>query len=134
MTRVNLIPPNQLTNKHLVAEFKELSQLIGQIRKMIKNPNVLNKIPTEFTLNTCHVTFFVDKLLYVKNRHLLVKQEMINRGFKADADLNLQDLPPHLFNDYIPTPQAVDIVKARIQLRISEKPHLYPDKHTYGWI
>jgi deoxyribonuclease (pyrimidine dimer) len=133
MTRVNLIPPDQLTNKHLVAEFKELSQLIGQVRKMIKNPNTLNKIPKEFTLNTGHVTFFVDKLLYIKNRHQLIKQEMLHRGFKADANLNLIDLPPQLFNDYIPTPDAVNIVRTRIQLRISEKPHLYPDKSTYGW-
>ena len=136
MTRVNLIEPSRLTNRHLVAEYKELSQLIGQVRGMLvaKNGKTLfNRIPPSYTLNTGHVTFFVDKLSYIIKRWSLVEEEMKERGMNAKATLNLEGLPERCFGDYIPTQEAIAIVTARISLRLNEKPHLYPDRELRGW-
>ena len=136
MTRVNLIEPSRLTNRHLVAEYKELSQLIGQVRGMLgaKNgKNLFNRIPPAYTLNTGHVTFFVDKLSYIIKRWSQVGEEMKVRGMNAKAVLNLEGLPERCFGDYNPTPEAISIVVARITQRLNEKPHLYPDKELRGW-
>ena len=64
MTRINIgIPPKQLTNKHLIAEHREIKRIPNVISKGKYN---LKSIPPEFTLGKGHVSFFYDKLQYLK--------------------------------------------------------------------
>lgn len=52
MTRINLIPVQELTNKHLIAEKHEITRVFA-LAKNSKSP----KIPNTYRTGTGHVTF-----------------------------------------------------------------------------
>lgn len=60
MTRINLIDPSHLTKRHLIAEYKEITQFLHNVKK-----SNLKDIPKHFTLGTGHVKFFYNKGEYV---------------------------------------------------------------------
>ena len=73
--------PSDLTDQWLLAEWRELPRIVNELEK---HPTrfKLDKIPCEYTLNTGHVTFFRNKLLYLAKRHRLIKKELRVRGIK----------------------------------------------------
>lgn len=87
MTRINLVDPEVLSNKHLVAEYHELPRIFGLCRKRV-NAGTMHKvkIPTRYTMGTGHVVFFYDKLQFLVNRYNLLQKEMFRRGYKARYD------------------------------------------------
>lgn len=128
MTRVNLIPPRELMDQHLIAEIKEINQLAGSFRrsKQSKNGINTNKIPKQFTLNTGHVTFFYDKGKYLHNRFNSLVEEARIRHFNISAQFNNEwkDVP-ELYNDWTPTDADLQIIQERIRIRIQKKPNWY---------
>lgn len=117
MTRINCgIPVEELTNRHLLAEAREIKRIPNSVSKGRCN---LNNIPEQFTLGKGHVSFFYDKLLYLKNRYEKIYQECKNRGFKVsywgDAWNNV---PKHLMNNYIPTEKDRQIIRKRINEKL----------------
>ncbi|MBN1157597.1 endonuclease, partial [Candidatus Woesearchaeota archaeon] len=78
MVRINLVEPKKLTDQHLVAEYNEILMLIGHVRK---HPEI-KAMPKEYILGKGHILFFKNKLVYLKKRHELIKNEMLRRGFK----------------------------------------------------
>jgi deoxyribonuclease (pyrimidine dimer) len=130
MTRVNIIPPQDLMDQHLMAEFREIRHVGPSLQRTLssKNGNTFKtKISETYTLNKGHVTFFYDKGLYLHKRFLLIKEELIKRGFNINKDIefNLHLFPEDCINDYTPTQQEIDINLERINLRISEKTNFY---------
>lgn len=133
MTRINVIPPKDLHNRHLVAEYKEFTQFLHIIRKREQ----FNDLPEAYTLNGGHCKFFFDKGKYMIDRFQSIAEEMVSRGIRLDVEKFeerakvLKDTyqgKPNIMNDYIPTEEAIAINKERIALRIAEKPHLYEKK------
>lgn len=113
MTRINCaIRPAELSDKHLLAEHREIKRI----------PNCINKgrysmknIPQQFKLGTGHVSFFYDKLLYLKKRYIAIYNECIERGFNMTNYLSCFDgLPPHLMNDYNETDVDRQILLERL--------------------
>ena len=90
---------------------------------------VLSSIPKQFTLNAGHVKFFYNKLTFLKKRFNRLACEMENRGYTPDRSriVAFDGFDPEFYNDWISTKIDDDIIHERIQLRISEKPHLYQD-------
>lgn len=118
MTRINIgVPPIELENKHLMAEHRELKRIpnvIGKGRYNLKN------VPAQFTLGKGHVSFFYDKLGYLKRRYIDLYDECKKRGFNVQSYLSSWDnVPTSLMNDYIPTERDIAIVKARIADRLA---------------
>lgn len=60
MTRVNIIDPLDLTDQHLIAEYRELRLLTSNTQRILSNPRGFDRarIPNHFTLNAGHVLFF----------------------------------------------------------------------------
>ena len=118
MTRINIgVPPTQLTNKHLMAEHRELKRIPNVVRK---GRCRLDKIPKEFSLGKGHVSFFYDKLGYLKKRYLDLYEECVKRGFNIQSYISSWDgIPNTLMNDYNPTEKDIAIVKERIADRIA---------------
>lgn len=116
MTRINIgISPKQLTNKHLIAEHREIKRIPNCIAK---GRYKLENIPNEFKLGTGHVKFFYNKLLYLRNRYIKLYQECITRGFKVQNYVSAWDnVPSSLMNDYI----VKDKDRKLIEIRIKEK-------------
>ena len=118
MTRINIgVPPIELENKHLMAEHRELKRIpnvVGKGRYNLKN------VPPQFTLGKGHVSFFYDKLGYLKKRYIALYEECRKREFNVQSYISSWDnVPPSLMNDYTPTERDISIVKERIADRLA---------------
>jgi deoxyribonuclease (pyrimidine dimer) len=140
MTRINLVPPAELHDQHLFAEFREIKMIPKSLarslaaarRKGAADPVawVLGRAPQAFTLNTGHVSFFYDKGLYLELRYARLRIELERRWFNFDRNSQLD--PDHvfaqdarLFRNYTPTPEALAVIRARIAEKIAMKPAWY---------
>ena len=120
MTRINCgINPSDLTNKHLLAEHREIKRVPNCVSRGRYN---LKNVPNEFTLGKGHVAFFYNKLGYLKNRYEDIHKECINRGFKVQYWGSAWDNVPNiLMNDYVPTENDKHIIIQRIKERLNGK-------------
>lgn len=129
MTRINLTLVSELADQHLMAEYRELPRVFGAVRKHVQNGKKVTdfKIPSSFLLGTGHVTFFYDKLLFLKNRHQELIAECLKRGFniKDISTQDLTDIPDEWKNDYQPSIWSIEISQARLNEKISQKPTWY---------
>ena len=120
MTRVNAgIKPKELSNKMLFAEYREIKRIPNKVKSGKYNFN--NEAPKEFTLNRGHELFFRDKLKYLAKRSSELYLECLDRGMKVeDYSSCYLNLPSNLFNDWEETPRAREILKERINERLSQ--------------
>ena len=130
MTRINLVPITELSDQHLVAEYREIFMVGPSLQRSLKSPNwnkTKETLPKEFTLNKGHVKFFYNKGKYLYNRYLELVKEMKNRGMRPDPlrKFKREQWPDELFNDWIPSANDLEIIRERIQLRIKQKPNWY---------
>ena len=130
MTRINLVPITELSDQHLVAEYREIFMVGPSLQRSLKSPNwnkTKETLPKEFTLNKGHVKFFYNKGKYLYNRYLELIKEMKNRGMKPDPlrKFKREQWPDELFNDWTPSANDLEIIRERIQLRIKQKPNWY---------
>lgn len=119
MTRINAsIRPAELNNAMLFAEYRE----IKRIPNMVKSGKaVVKNIPKTFKLQSQHVVFFYDKILYLSKRSDELYKECLKRGIKAeDYSESYKGIPPHLFNDWRETKEARELLKERINQRLTE--------------
>jgi len=121
MVRINIIDPKKLADQHLVAEYDEMLMLIHYI----KHYPSLEDIPKEYCLGKGHMKFFKNKVLYLKKRHELLRQEMKNRNFHPKRILPISDIPQKNQNDWTPNKKDKEVIKERIRQRIKEKPEFY---------
>lgn len=120
MTRINCIPVQELTNKHLVAEYRELPRVF----KLARMPKDNEQFPQEYTLGTGHVKFFYQRLGYCYQRQIQLYNEMKRRGYNPTHNPHLLPVTYHnktrLWNDWEPTPEAQAINRQRIQERLNK--------------
>lgn len=118
MTRINLIDPSRLSRQHLIAEYREITRLPGNLKTSLnrKKPFSLTEIPASYTLGPGHVKFFYDKMAFLEKRFLAIVGEMIARGYKPSyTDPNVfKDVPVAFYGDYTPTTKDIELNKQRI--------------------
>lgn len=119
MTRINAsIRPIELTNSHLLAEIRELPRILNTVKS--GKAKIENKTDT-FKLGSNHTTFFYTRLKYLVDRHKNLVSEAKIRGFNVmDYSESYKDIPPHLFNDWRETKEARELLKERINQRLTE--------------
>ncbi|MCW9710947.1 pyrimidine dimer DNA glycosylase/endonuclease V [Avibacterium sp. 21-586] len=124
MTRINVVPPQELCDQHLLAEHRELTRIPNAVAKGKYN---LTGQPADYKLGEGHVRFFFNKLQFLKNRYDLLHQECKARGFNVQY-FWAEDLPqdPSLWQDYQPTENALKLNRERIQLRMPKVPRFTP--------
>lgn len=127
MTRVNVVPVTELSQKHLSAEFFEIRRVFTYVKKAKFN----NWYPPEYIMGSGHVRFFYNKLNYIADRLLLLCDE-VNRRSTGDrlskevrkattiqiitqAKLDIPDQSK--WGSYTPTPEALSINRKRISER-----------------
>lgn len=133
MTRINLVPPQELMDQHLFAEFREIKMIPKSLnRSLIARGigGVLEMVPKAFTLNKGHVSFFYNKGQYLEDRYSAICDELSTRNINYDR-FSLLD-PDRVFDrysalreDYTPTPEALAIIRQRIAEKIAMKPDWY---------
>jgi deoxyribonuclease (pyrimidine dimer) len=133
MTRINLVPVENLADQHLFAEWREIKMVPAALRRSLRTKSIQviqNSIPGKYTLNTGHVTFFYNKMKFLTERYRLLTGELVKREYNINSDPDFRyffgDLPKE-FNhvDWHPDKKEVDINIERISARISEKPEWY---------
>lgn len=118
MTRINLVPPEELCDQHLLAEWRELPRLALAATKAAADC----KLPEVYVLGAGHMKFFYDKGIFLERRHRVLTAELKARGFK------LTEHPPFVmsrrfgYHDYEPTLEALELNRARIADRMPVKP------------
>jgi deoxyribonuclease (pyrimidine dimer) len=119
MTRVNCaIQPSELSNKHLIAELREIKRIPNHILKTKK----LNlDIPLKFTLGTGHVKFFYNKLNFLYKRYKSLHEEALIRKFNvsdySESFINAIAHRSDLANDYIELEDDRKILIQRLKER-----------------
>ncbi len=119
MTRINVgIRPIELENKHLIAEAREIKRIPNCVAKGRYN---LNNVPVQFTLGKGHVSFFYNKLGYLKRRYEELYAECLRRKINVQYYGNSWDnVPKELMNDYIPQERDRQIILQRIRERLNK--------------
>ena len=128
MTRINIIEPSELTDQHLIAEYREIFMVGSSLQRSLKSKNWNPKdIPIKFTLNTGHVKFFYDKGKYLSNRYDELRTEMRARGMTPDITraFKKEQWPNELWNDWTPNLEDYKVIRERIEERIKSKPNWY---------
>ena len=127
MTRINVVPVEELSRLHLIAEYRELPRIFGLAHKASQSDKPwTHKQPKEYTLGTGHVIFFYDRLEWLSERHKQLTGEMIARGYKPSFTGCLKDewqgkIPKGYWKGYNVTDDALKVNRARVAERLKEK-------------
>lgn len=122
MTRVNVVPPSELSQKMLVAEYREITRLPGNLNKSLNRkgkPFSVTEIPNKYVLGQGHVKFFYDKMKYLQLRFQELVNEMLARGYKPtyqDSTI-FSNCPSEYWNDWTPSAEAIELNRQRIKER-----------------
>ena len=120
MVRINLINPKNLADQHLLAEHVEILMLFTSALKYDKD-----KVPNDFRLGKGHINFFKNKLEYLKQRFLNIQEEMRERGYMTDANIQNYTFEKEQLGNFSPSQQDFKVIKDRLLEKINEKPDWY---------
>ncbi|HEY8054463.1 MAG TPA: pyrimidine dimer DNA glycosylase/endonuclease V [Terriglobales bacterium] len=122
MSRINCIPPRELSGPHLVAEYRELPRIFGMMRRKQAQgllPATL-RLPRRYCFGTGHVSFFLDKGGWLLRRQHALIREMQRRGYHptfTDPATLAAGLDPAWLGHWRPTPAACALNRRRIAER-----------------
>lgn len=124
MTRINVVPPSELCDQHLLAEHRELTRIPNAVAR---GKFDLRGQPADYILGAGHVRFFFNKLTFLQRRHQALHEECLARGFKVQNRFP-SELPnaPELWLDYVPTESALVLNRARIAERMPKMARFTP--------
>jgi hypothetical protein len=122
MSRINCVPPRELSGPHLVAEYRELPRVFGIMRR--KQAQGLHAgelaIPRRYCLGTGHITFFLDKGGWLLRRQQALVAEMQRRGYRpqfTNPATLARGLDPCWLGDWRPTAAALRLNRQRLTRR-----------------
>lgn len=131
MTRINTINPNHLVDAHLLAEYRELPMVIGSLKRSLRTrtpQQIAKRVPSAYTLNKGHVSFFFNKQGYLIRRFTNLCVELRRRGYDIkpeERNIDFEAFPMEFREDWHPDMAAHHINIERILVRINEKPGWY---------
>ncbi len=127
MTRINLVPPEELIRQHLIAEYRELPRVfsLANLARLKGEEPDDPRNPAEYVLGPGHVRFFYPRLCWLARRHDLLCQEMGKRGFSHNllGFHNVYNNPTTSkymapwWGDWTPTAEAVALNRQRLAER-----------------
>jgi hypothetical protein len=138
MTRINVVPVEELTDQHLLAEWREMTRIPNKFLK--KNKINLLGQPEEYTVRTDdnpdggkgHVKFFYTRLDFLYKRYYSILKELEERGMpqknKWPHVLNKSTKVERFFNSYVPTKKSLSLNRQRISERFPLKPRYAREK------
>jgi len=137
MTRINIVNPSELTDQHLIAEYREITMVPGSLKRTLvsKVGYKESKVSKRYTLNTGHVYFFYNKGKYLHRRYDELIREMRLRGFKPSVDRVFPYkifMDNGLYNDWTPNIEDYKIIRKRIEEKIAMKPNWYRKTQHVG--
>jgi len=121
MTRINVVAVTELCDQHLLAEHRELTRIPNDIVK--REGQVPLSSAKAYLLGAGHVTFFRNKLKFLKQRYDALHQECLDRGFNVVYKWpeSVSEYS-ELWQDYVVTEADILLNQKRIQERMPENP------------
>lgn len=119
MTRINCVPVQELHDKHLLAEYRELPRVFKLAYAAYARSE--RPVQDEYTLGKGHVKFFYTRLGWLRWRFQDLVAEMQARGFRPQyphVPSVADGLPPSWWQFWEPAPEALAINRQRIQERL----------------
>lgn len=121
MTRINCVPPKELSRQHLLAEYRELPRVFKLAAEAFRRDTKV-VAPAQYTLGAGHVKFFYSRLAYCAARFQALRTEMLCRGYKPHYDHPpLVNVGQEWWQDWLPTAAALDVNRRRILERTIQK-------------
>ena len=126
MTRINVVPVETLTDKHLLAEYKEITRPFNKVIKRLENGTYHSVvIPTKYCLGKGHETFFFDKLGWLYGRYISLYRELISRNVNVNHEKQEEIRSvfygtlhaTKAWGQYTPTPEDMYLNMARLAKR-----------------
>lgn len=117
MTRINPIKPSELTDEHLLAEYRELNRIFGKAYAGAK-------APAKYTIGKGHVLFFYSRTAYLSRRQAELIAECQSRGFKIQYTVPHPPVPG-CDGDWEPDAEAIAVNLARLRERLRARPGWY---------
>ena len=124
MTRINCIPPSELSDAHLGAEYRELPRVFAQAFAAHERGVQAASLPKQYALGKGHVQFFFNKLSFLRRRHAALVAECRARGRAVNFPVapNCADgLPAAWWQDWAPDNAALEANRARIAERLNQQ-------------
>ena len=124
MTRINVIPIYELSDQHLIAEYRELPRCIKQ-NISIKNAS------KKYCLGEGHMKWARCHITFLLTRYKEICDEMIYRNFKVNYTYlellkwTYNNVNHSLFCDYIPDQIDTFINRQRLIQKYNLKPNFY---------
>lgn len=124
MTRINLLDPSELSDQHLIAEYRELP-------RCIKQDISIKDAPSSYVLGKGHMKWARKNWKYLLDRYKDICKELVYRGFNikyTSEELTnyFQKNFPHMRQEsFVPTEEELNISRNRIILKLKQKPWFY---------
>lgn len=119
MTRINCVPPSELHDKHLGAEYRELPRVFKLAYAAYQRGEDPGKYPQEYLLGKGHVKFFYIRLEWLSQRFDSIYLEMVKRGWNprySNVPV-LPRMPANWWQCWRPTDEALAANRQRIKDR-----------------
>lgn len=128
MTRINVIPVEELSDQHLIAEYRELP-------RCVKQDINLEDAPKNYTLGKGHMKWAAQYPVFLMNRYREIYDEMVFRGFNPNFHhSDLRDFVYENKMELVIEGPAYRVSNKDIELnrqRLTEKYNMKPD--FYNW-
>jgi hypothetical protein len=117
VTRINCVPAGELSDRHLVAEYRELPRVFGLVRAAVARGERPKPVDG-YRLGEGHVRSFYARLSYLVARHAELVAEMRRRGFKVNFPApDSRGIASEWFGAWAPSEIDLRINRARIKER-----------------
>lgn len=116
MTRINCVPVEELTDQHLLAEYREITR-VSKLARPLEDYG-------KYTMGQGHVKFFYDKGLYLLRRTNQLYAECTKRGFNVAPKAYISH-PYGLNRDWEPGQADMAVNRQRIQDKLDLRPDFY---------
>lgn len=122
MTRINLVPPSELSDQHLIAEYHELP-------RVIKQDINIKDAPEKYCLGKGHMKWAKLFSASTVRRYYQLYNEMVYRGFKPryhwQSLFTLWCNQGDTMNWYFPSREDVELSRSRLVEKYNLKPDYY---------
>ena len=118
MTRINLIPPESLHPKHLMAEIHELPRVFGLVRAFHDRRATEDlSAHSKYKMGAGHVKFFYTRLGFLVDRYRALCDYAVALGWKINpvgADALTHGIPPKYLGAFHPSRTDISVNLGRL--------------------
>jgi len=119
VTRINCIEPSELTDQHLLAEYRELPRIFALARALKPKEEV-----ERYRLGSGHVRFFYPRTGFLAQRQKELISECLRRGFQISHH-TAPDPIEGLDGDWTPTLEDQRVNLERLCAKLDARPAWY---------